>query len=949
MSRTVKRVTRYLARRTRLPRQALARTWNSFGSNESSRIEAVYFDADWYNSQYPDVASAGVRPLEHYLTHGWREGRFPHPLINPEWIASRYPESQGLEPLKWFIRSGRRKGAAIVPFLDESHYRLSNSDLVKHPDVVEHFLRHGWKEGRISHPLFRESHYLAANADLTSRRHGDGLAHYARHGALENRRISPLFWPDWYRQQVGQASRNEAELFKHYLTAGWRSGASPNPLFDPEWYAEQLPESELGQCPLLHYLETGVGRGLSPHPLFDPHWYRAGATHLSPSDDPLTDFLGQGDELGRSPHPLFDPQFYRAKNRDYQPSNVGPAVHYLLKGAEEMRWPNPLFDPEHYACNNPDSIQARQGGLLHYLRAPSTARRHPHPLFDGAAHAIQSAAVQDFKTDPLADYFQFRSSLDHSLTAHGQTGIPTPKSAYVSRHTPAPKVRSDLISVLIPTYNSPPEHLRRVIDSVRAQSHEAWELLLVDDGSPQPDARRIAFEYAQRDPRIQLLARSKNGGISQATNYALDQAQGEYVALVDHDDVLETDALARLLDAIIESGSDAGYTDQSYVSAWGTHVSAFHKPCFCPVMLRGVMYIGHLLMVRRDMALAVGGFDSRFDKLQDFEFMLRVSERTSAIVHVPESLYHWRMIPGSIAMDADAKGKIEPLQAKAVNAHMGRLGLPVRATPHKTLPHRLTLAPAFGKTHTRPTVAFLIRGDRPPAAVDRIVAQCRKTMPDAAIEIVGKPSPRAKSTADEVANGLMKDIADAFSRCTGEVAVFVDPAVKTPVGQWVDHLLMHLSEDDVLAASPHLIDGDRTVIAAGSILSPCGVVPAMTGLAEGGDGAAGSLSCDREVSALNGLIMAIRVSKMQDLGGLDNTFATPLYAFADLTLRGVDNGLRNIAVAGAPAVIEIIKTLSGQEAIDAALFKAKHEVRLASGDRYYNANLPTCGDFGAAQ
>lgn len=818
MSRTVKRVTRYLARRTRLPRQSLSRAWRNFARDDSGRIEAAHFDA---------------------------------------------------------------------------------------------------------------------HADVTSRG--------------EDQDVSPLFWPDWYGQQVGKTSLNEAELFKNYQTAGWRSGASPNPLFDPEWYAAQLPEHERTQCPLLHYLDTGIGRGLSPHPLFDPQWYRTGASHLSPSDDPLRDFLSQGDKLGHSPHPLFDPQFYRAKNGDYQPSDVGPAVHYVLKGAKEMRWPNPLFDPEHYAWNSPNPVQARQGGLLHYLQSPPSARRHTHPLFDGAAQALQSAAVQAFGADPLADYYQFRSNLDPALTAYGQTGIPAPKPAYVSRRSPAPKGCSNLISVLIPTYNSPPEHLRRVIDSVRAQSHETWELLLVDDGSPEPDARRIAFEYAQRDPRIQLIARSSNGGISQATNHALAQAKGDYIALVDHDDVLEPDALARLLSAIVENGADAGYTDQSYISAWGTHVSAFHKPSFSPAMLRGVMYIGHLLMVRRDMAVDVGGFDPRFDKLQDFEFMLRVSERTSAIVHVPEALYHWRMIPGSIALNADAKGKIEPIQAKAVNAHLKRLGLPIRAKPHRTLPHRLTLTPAFDEAHPRPTAAFLIRGDRPRPAVDRMAAQCREALPGAAVKVVGKLSPKTASTADEAMNGLMKNVADALSRCSDQVAVFVDPAVNTPVGQWVDHLLMHLSEDDVLAASPQLIDSDNTVIVAGSILSPNGVVPAMAGSAKGGDGAAGSLCCDRETSALNGAIMAIRVSKLQALGGLDATFATPLYAFADLTLRGVDLGLRNIAVAGAPAVVEMIETLSGQEAIDAALFKAKHETRLAAGDRYYNANLSKRGDFGTAQ
>ncbi|NBW10303.1 MAG: glycosyltransferase [Caulobacteraceae bacterium] len=907
---------------------------------------AGFLDANWYLGRNPDVRASGLSAADHYFQFGWKEERSPHPVINLAWLKMQHPEIGDQEPLAWFVYKGRAAGARLSPIFDEAYYRAHHQDVIDAKyDPLQHFLDYGWKERRASHWLFRDSDYRAVNADAAAA-FEYASEHYVQHGVLEGRSLSTLFWPDWYLDQTGGLPEAQRDPFGHFETVGCKQNLSPHPMFDSVWYAKQLPESERGECGLGHYLRVGWRRDLSPHPLFDPQWYRYGAADIWPDVSPLLHFLAVGDRQGRSPHPLFNPQYYAAVTPDLAASPFGPALHYVARGASELRSPNPLFDAEHYVWNSSDRAAAQKEGLSHLIKVGPTEGRHPHPLFDSLAYSVQSAAVVDHRSNPLSDYLQFRSHLDPALLAQGRTRIPAPRPAYLPPQRSRPPSHDVRVSVLVPTYNSPPDHLIRAIESVRCQTHENWELILVDDGSPSNEARKIAYKFSRQDERVKFEPMAKNGGISRATNRALALADGEYVAMLDHDDVLTPDALAKMIDAIVSSGADGAYSDQAYVSAWSTLESMFHKPDFSPVLMTGVMYLGHLLVVRRDIALAIGGFDPRFDKLQDFEFMLRYTEQTRKIAHVPEVLYHWRMIPGSIASDANSKGKIEPLQARAVNGHLERLNFPGRAQPNETLPHRLEIKPAFGKKFARPSAVFLVRGDRPADKVERTVAACRKALPGARVEVVGAAGARPGVKARTPVRPFMSRLADAFAKAREDTIVYVDPLVTTAPKAWVDHALMYLSDASIAAAAPHLVDENGLILAAGSVIGPFGILPAMRGRRAGDDGHAGSLACDREVSALNGFLFAIRRDALQGVGGIDSTFAETTCAFADLTLRAAQVGLRSIAIAGAPVKLKAARfDTATRDPIDDVLFRSKHEARLENGDPYYSPNFRPDGLF----
>ncbi len=287
-----------------------------------------------------------------------------------------------------------------------------------------------------------------------------------------------------------------------------------------------------------------------------------------------------------------------------------------------------------------------------------------------------------------------------------------------------------VISVLTPVFNARPTDLQAAIDSVVAQTYPGWELCLVNDGSTDAGVDDVLDEAEERDSRIRVLRLPHNTGIARATNSALDMATGELVGMLDHDDILFPNALAEVVSRfVLDPFVDAVYTDQCFVTADGHPGVPLLKPDWSPVLFCGVMYVGHFLATRRSLAIGVGGFDPAFDNVQDFEFMLRLSERTSRIVHVPKVLYGWRRVDSSVAARGDAKPLIAELQAKAVSAHLERLAVPAVARPNPRHTHRALFRPSPSLPHPMPLSSAAARSRlRLTAQSRRLRTPCRKRM-----------------------------------------------------------------------------------------------------------------------------------------------------------------------------------------------------------------------------
>ena len=176
------------------------------------------------------------------------------------------------------------------------------------------------------------------------------------------------------------------------------------------------------------------------------------------------------------------------------------------------------------------------------------------------------------------------------------------------------------------------------------------------------------------DPRIRIVRQPVNGGISSASNAALALADGDFVALLDHDDEITPDALLEVAEELNRHpDADVVYTDEDKLDFDGTHIEPFFKPDWSPEYLKSTMFLGHLVVYRRSVLEAVGGFRSAFDGSQDYDLALRVTERTGKVHHVPRVLYHWRKIQGSAASSADAKPWGLQAARRALVDHVSRL------------------------------------------------------------------------------------------------------------------------------------------------------------------------------------------------------------------------------------------------------------------------------------
>jgi O-antigen biosynthesis protein len=492
-----------------------------------------------------------------------------------------------------------------------------------------------------------------------------------------------------------------------------------------------------------------------------------------------------------------------------------------------------------------------------------------------------------------------------------------------------------LISVVMPTHDTEPRHLRAAIGSLRAQEHPHWELCIVDDGSTRGSTRRTLQRWATRDERIKVRLLERNSGISAASNEGLEMCRGELVAFLDHDDALAPDALALAARAFSEHEIDVVYSDQDKLTPAGERTDPFLKPDWSPVYALGAMYIGHLLVARRELVEEAGGFDPTFDTIQDFELLLRLSERTQRIHHIPRLLYHWRATPGSIALDPSEKEGVDELQARAVNEHLRRRAIAAEATPHGSIPHRLRLRPRSRREWPKVSVLIPVRGD----GGSRVNAVRERTAYPA-LEVSAQSTEGPFHPA-----GLMNLGALVAS---GEYLIFLGEDTEVTEPDWIERLLLYAEIPGVGVVGPTIARPDGLVDAAGFVIGLYDpAAPAMRGFPADGDGYYGSLSCAREVSAVGMDCMVIRRRLLDELGGFEEAYSRQFHDL-DLCLRTRRRGLSVVCTPDPPIVTHTTEARrrADFDVVDRALFVDRFYGELERGDPYYNPSFfPAAADY----
>ncbi len=272
-----------------------------------------------------------------------------------------------------------------------------------------------------------------------------------------------------------------------------------------------------------------------------------------------------------------------------------------------------------------------------------------------------------------------------------------------------------LISIVVPTYQTPIPFLKDMIDSVRKQSYEKWELCIAD-GSLNEDendtkvirVREELNRYSMEDKRIKVVYLEENQGIAENTNQALALATGEYIGLFDHDDMLTPDALYEIVKAINDYDYDVLYTDEDKISEDShDYKKPVFKPDYSPELLCANNYITHFFVAKKSIVDRLGGFRKEYDGSQDYDFIFRCVELAKKVGHVSKVLYHWRMHGGSVAGDPTSKMYAYDAGKKAIQSHYDRVGIQANVEHME----RLGLYHTEYKMIKQPLISVIIYGE----------------------------------------------------------------------------------------------------------------------------------------------------------------------------------------------------------------------------------------------
>lgn len=471
-----------------------------------------------------------------------------------------------------------------------------------------------------------------------------------------------------------------------------------------------------------------------------------------------------------------------------------------------------------------------------------------------------------------------------------------------------------LISILTPTFNAVEEFVSAAVASVVSQAYGNWELILVDDGSDQAGSGLATL--AKLDSRIALFVREDHGGISEALNTALSHARGEWIALLDHDDLLEPDALFRVVEFLqADVSADVIYSDEDKIVD-GRFASPLLKPDWSPEFFTSYDYLGHLIVMRR--SLAEIGFRSECDGAQDYDLLLRVAEKTQRFCHIPRVLYHWRRTAQSTAHNIRRKPGALEAGRRALRDHLMRRGqagsVSVDWKTHayrvrrKTQPNKLTLV--------------VIGGDQ--ADASRI--RSRTNFPD--LEVV---------TAT---------LTNPFGLWSGNWLLFLDHDLEPIEPEWASVMLEQLQERDVGAVGARILTSMDTVESAGLLLGPNGRARhSFAGFPRHFAGANRQLQVIRNYSAISASCLLTRRQIFERLGGFDQTQPWPICAGIHFCLRLRDAGMRIASVPYAE-----VRRISNQENTIGSCPDLEQQWPDAfRHDPFYNLNLSgERGDFSLA-
>jgi GT2 family glycosyltransferase len=465
-----------------------------------------------------------------------------------------------------------------------------------------------------------------------------------------------------------------------------------------------------------------------------------------------------------------------------------------------------------------------------------------------------------------------------------------------------------LISVAMPVYNTDPSELSAAIQSVIDQSYGNWELCAVDDCSPSPEPREILCQFAERDNRIKIAFLNERGGISRTCNKAMEMTTGAYICFLDHDDTFAPHALAYACETLDRfPDADLIYSDEDKIDQEGRRFDPFFKPNWSPDLLLSENYVSHLLVLRRDLAERAGPFRSECDGSQDYDLILRASERASRIEHIPRVLYHWRTGAASTATAIEYKEYALHAARRALEGYCDRLGKQTRVECGKSLGRWRVRYPITEHTRVSIIIAAGGRVDVLRTNLENLVQ--KTTYPDYEIVVIDNSKQKA---IQKLVNGFVGGSHNlryidwrnqpfnyslinntAAQQCDSPVLLFLNDDTSVIAPDWLESMLELILRPEVGAVGAKLLYPDGRIQHAGVVMGlydNCG--HAFKGLDGEKQYYFDFPDVIRNVSAATGACLMTRARVFREVGGFDEADFAVAFNDIDFCLKVGSLGYR---------------------------------------------------------
>lgn len=522
----------------------------------------------------------------------------------------------------------------------------------------------------------------------------------------------------------------------------------------------------------------------------------------------------------------------------------------------------------------------------------------------------------------------------------------------------APKV-----SIVMPVYNVEKGYLIEAIESVRRQVYQNWELCIADDCSTRPYIREVLTQMMALDSRIKVIFREKNGHISEASNSALEIATGDFIALMDHDDVMVDSALVWVAHAIEKNSNCALiYSDEDKINEKGYRFSPFFKPDWSPELFLSMNILTHLNVFKADIVRKIGGFRKGYEGSQDYDFCLRFLDHIKAdqVVHIPKVLYHWRAIEGSVALDSREKQYAHDAARKAILEYHQRQGVDVKVVSGFGPLHRVLYS--YKNEDNKVSVIICTRDAKNilKVCIDSIIQ--KTTFPNYEIIVVdnGSIEPATFAYFDELKKrDFIKVVRidcpfnysflnnEGAKYASGNLLCFLNNDIEVITPGWLEELVMHAQRKDIGAVGAKLYYPNGLIQHFGIVTGIMGGVAghAFKYFSGNADGYFGRLRVVNNVSAVTGACLMTRKDVFESVGGFDDVNLAVAYNDVDLCLKILAKNLRIVVTPFAELTHHESLTRGHEDTPEkkARLKKEQDFMKKRWGksltDRYYNPNL----------